>query len=208
MEPFEGPKKEIVEFFDAKLAAHGPTPQGLDLNSVGAQTVRFAQIVRILDPGEEVSILDYGCGYGGLVAYLEEQGFSFRYSGFDIAESMVAEARRLFPENPGRQFTSRPEDLLPCDFVVSSSIFNKRGTTPVASWEPFVMDAIDRMASLSRRGFAFNMLTSYSDPARMRDDLYYGDPCRMFDLCKRKYSRNVALLHDYGIYDFTILVRL
>jgi hypothetical protein len=70
------------------------------------------------------------------------------------------------------------------------------------------MDAIDRMASLSRRGFAFNMLTSYSDPARMRDDLYYGDPCRMFDLCKRKYSRNVALLHDYGIYDFTILVRL
>jgi hypothetical protein len=29
----------------------------------------------------------------------------------------------------------------------------------------------------------------------------------LFDLCKRRYSRNVALLHDYEIYEFTILVR-
>jgi hypothetical protein len=29
----------------------------------------------------------------------------------------------------------------------------------------------------------------------------------IFDICKRKFSRNVALLHDYGLYEFTILVR-
>jgi hypothetical protein len=51
------------------------------------------------------------------------------------------------------------------------------------------------------------MLTSYSDPGRMRPDLYYGDPREYFDLCKRKYSRHVALLHDYGLYEFTIIVR-
>ena len=28
-----------------------------------------------------------------------------------------------------------------------------------------------------------------------------------FDFCKRNFSRNVALLHDYGLYDFTIIVR-
>ena len=41
----------------------------------------------------------------------------------------------------------------------------------------------------------------------MRPDLYYADPCRLFDLCKRRYAKNVALLHDYGLYEFTILVR-
>jgi hypothetical protein len=48
------------------------------------------------------------------------------------------------------------------------------------------------------------MLTKYSGADRMaqRPDLYYG-----FDFCKRRFSRNVALLHDYGLYDFTILVR-
>lgn len=31
--------------------------------------------------------------------------------------------------------------------------------------------------------------------------------CALFDLCKRRYSKNVALLHDYGLYEFTILIR-
>ncbi|REM56201.1 class I SAM-dependent methyltransferase, partial [Mycobacterium tuberculosis] len=48
---------------------------------------------------------------------------------------------------------------------------------------------------------------SYSDASKMRDDLYYADPCALFDLCKRRYSKSVALLHDYGLYEFTILVR-
>jgi len=51
------------------------------------------------------------------------------------------------------------------------------------------------------------MLTKYPDAARMRSDLYYADPGFFFDYCKRNFSRNVALLHDYNLYDFTILVR-
>ena len=53
------------------------------------------------------------------------------------------------------------------------------------------------------------MLTRYSDEEYIekRPELYYGDPCFFFDYCKKHFSRNVALLHDYEIYDFTILVR-
>jgi hypothetical protein len=63
------------------------------------------------------------------------------------------------------------------------------------------------MHEFTARGFAFNCLTAYSDQDKMRPDLHYADPCELFDICKRKYSRNVALLHDYGLYEFTILVR-
>ena len=41
----------------------------------------------------------------------------------------------------------------------------------------------------------------------MRPYLYYADPLFLFDYCKKKYSKSVALLHDYGLYEFTILVR-
>ncbi len=54
---------------------------------------------------------------------------------------------------------------------------------------------------------AFNLLTSYSDKDMMRPDLYYGDPLFYFDYCKRNFSQNVALLHDYGLFEFTILVK-
>ena len=49
-------------------------------------------------------------------------------------------------------------------------------------------------------------LTSYSDKDRMRDDLYYPDPAEMFAFAK-SLSRNVAVLHDYNLYDFTVIIR-
>ena len=66
---------------------------------------------------------------------------------------------------------------------------------------------LNELDRTSRLGFAFNCLTSYSDADKKRDYLYYADPCKLFDLCKRRYSKQVALLHDYGLYEFTILVR-
>jgi len=66
------------------------------------------------------------------------------------------------------------------------------------------LDALDRT---SYRGFAFNCLTCFADADKMRDNLYDADPCAFFDLCRRRYSHHVALLHDYGLYEFTVLVR-
>ena len=62
-------------------------------------------------------------------------------------------------------------------------------------------------ARYANEGFAFNCLTMYSDEDRMKDYLYYADPLFLFDFCKKHFSKNVSLLHDYDIYDFTILVR-
>ena len=63
------------------------------------------------------------------------------------------------------------------------------------------------MDRTSTRGFAFNCLTAYSDADKMRDYLYYASPTWLFDMCKQRYARNVALLHDYGLYEFTLIVR-
>ena len=91
--------------------------------------------------------------------------------------------------------------------MVSSGLFNVRQDVDVDAWERYVLDTLRRFAGLSRRGFAFNVLTSYSDADRMRAYLYYPNPGVLFDYCKRHFSRHVALLHDYGLYEFTILVR-
>jgi hypothetical protein len=71
-----------------------------------------------------------------------------------------------------------------------------------------VLSTLDRMHALSQRGFAFNMLTVHSDAEKMRDDLYYGDPEFFLGHCLARFSRHVALLHDYPLYEFTVLVRL
>ncbi len=74
-------------------------------------------------------------------------------------------------------------------------------------WTEFVVNSLAEMNRLSKRGFSANFLTKYSDADRMRPDLYYADPSFLFDYCKIHFSKNVALLHDYNLYDFTIIVR-
>ncbi len=63
------------------------------------------------------------------------------------------------------------------------------------------------MNKASEKGFSFNLLTSYSDAHLKKDYLYYANPGFWFDFCKQNFSRNVALLHDYNLYEFTIRVR-
>jgi hypothetical protein len=98
-------------------------------------------------------------------------------------------------------------DLAPADYCVASGIFNVRLDTPDQVWLEYILSTIERIDQLGRRGFALNALTSYSDAEKMRPDLYYADPLLLFDHCKRRYSRQVALLHDYPLYEFTLLVR-
>jgi len=57
---------------------------------------------------------------------------------------------------------------------------------------------------VSRKGFASNFLTKYSDLEKVRPHLYYADPLFLFDYCKRNFSRNVALLNDYDLYDLGV----
>ena len=70
-----------------------------------------------------------------------------------------------------------------------------------------MLRTLEKIDALSRKGFAFNVLTKYSDREFMRDDLYYADPIFLFEHCRRKFSRFVSLIHDYPLYEFTILVR-
>ena len=94
------------------------------------------------------------------------------------------------------------------DFTLASGIFNVRLDQPNDSWALYMFETIDKLVQLSRHGIAFNALTSHSDPDRMRLDLYYADPAAIIDRCLRHYSRDVVLLHDYELYEFTVIVRL
>ena len=117
----------------------------------------------------------------------------------------AAEQRNQDTSNARFVLTSEPQQV--ADYGVASGIFNVRLGRSDDEWWSYLEATLDVLDRTSRFGFAFNCLTSYSDADKMRDYLYYADPCALFDLCKRRYSPNVALLHDYGLYEFTILVR-
>lgn len=197
----------VAEYYTTKLAQHGETPLGVDWNGVESQTLRFEQLCKIVDTSNQFSINDLGCGYGALYDYLVHRYEKFSYSGIDVSESMIRAAEQRYQNISQAHFvlSSEPEQI--ADYSVASGIFNVRLDRSDDEWRSYLEATLDTLDRTSRLGFAFNCLTSYSDADKMRDYLYYADPCVLFDICKRRYSRNVALLHDYGLYEFTILAR-
>jgi SAM-dependent methyltransferase len=197
----------VADYYAARLADHGPTAAGVDWNSRESQELRFEQLLRVMDRDAAGSLNDYGCGYGALLEFIQGRGLQLDYFGYDIAEQMVAVAQERATDAAAR-FTTVAAELPVADYTVASGIFNVRLEADDAAWLEHVVATLAHMQAISSRGFAFNMLTSYSDPERMRTDLYYADPGFILDHCVRNLSRRVAILHDYELYEFTVLVRL
>jgi SAM-dependent methyltransferase len=195
---------KVERYYSARFVQHGATARGVDWNGEESQRARFAELLRIADSHRAFSLNDIGCGYGALVDFLEEDSLDVEYTGFDLSRPMIDHAQE---RHPTRAFVLSAEALPVADYTIASGIFNVRLDTSTEDWTPYVLETIEMMNDRSRRGFAFNMLTSYSDPERRRSDLYYGDPLFFFDVCKRNYARNVALHHDYRLWEWTILVR-
>jgi SAM-dependent methyltransferase len=198
---------QVKSYFDRRIHEHGASPRGSDWNSETSQNARFDQLLKVVEDDKPFSILDYGCGYGALADYLAEKGFDADYHGFDILESAIDIAWKAHAGKSRRTFFVNKSVLSVCDYTVASGIFNFRGEQSFDAWTEYTIGVLAEFNALSRRGFASNFLTKYSDADKMRTDLYYADPLYLFDYCKRNFSKNVALLHDYRLYDFTLIVR-
>jgi hypothetical protein len=203
--------EEFVErsaaYYSEKVRRFGATPAGVDWNSAFSQELRFEQLTRSCPSDTSFSINDYGCGYGALARFLAGRGYNCEYRGIDVSADMIREATRYCADIRDSVFFSDRSKVAPADHTVASGIFNVKLDSPTDVWTNYVQRTLEDIDALSTTGFSFNMLTSYSDPDKMRTDLYYGDPCFFFDYCKKKFSSQVYLLHDYGLYEFTIGVR-
>ncbi|MGE7990003.1 class I SAM-dependent methyltransferase [Pseudomonas sp. NPDC089554] len=198
---------EVAQYYSSKLAEHGETARGVDWNGPESQTLRFEQLCRILDDTCDYSLNDLGCGYGSLLDHLRQRPGNVDYQGIDVSQAMVDAAIKRYARQPNARFLQAAAPDRVADFSVASGIFNVRLERSDDQWFDFIQATLDVLDRHSHKGFAFNCLTSYSDADKRRDYLYYADPCQLFDICKRRYAKQVALLHDYGLYEFTILVR-
>ncbi len=198
--------RPVEKFFSNAIAEYGAAHKAVDWPDLAQQITRFAELSRLFDNSKPFDVMDYGCGYGAMLDYLKDSNTPLTYWGYDISNAMLAAARDTHPGMENYFLSEVPEGTT-YDYVVASGIFNLKMDIPVTAWEEIIHQTIDKFDALSSRGFAFNMLTSYREPRRKRSHLYYGDPLRYFDLCFRKYSPNIALLHDYNLWDFTIIVR-
>lgn len=200
---------QAERYYTQKAEQYGATSRGVDWNSEESQRLRFEKLTGILqqEGSSGFSVCDYGCGYGSYAAYLKEKGYDCAYTGLDVSEKMIELARQTYGGLEHTIFRQDSSLQGMYDYIVASGIFNVRQDVGYEKWTAYMTEILERFHQHTEKGFAFNCLTKYSDAEFMKDYLYYADPLYYFDYAKSRFSRNVALLHDYGLYEFTILVR-
>jgi SAM-dependent methyltransferase len=199
--------RSVGRYYAAKLAEHGANARGVDWNGAESQTLRHQQFLRLLANERHASVLDLGCGYGDFLRFLREQGYNGSYIGYDLAPEMIDASRRIHGEANDRRWRvgATPDDR--ADYAIASGVLNVKGDFSNADWAAYMHETIDLLSRVSVRGFAFNVLTLSSDPALRRPNLYYADPVQILSHCLMRFGRSVALLQDYGLWEFTVVVR-
>lgn len=196
----------VASYYTDKLHQHGPTPRGADWRDRESQETRFLALLQIYD-GAGSSLSELGCGYGALLGYMRRSGFDLAYYGYDLSEAMIAAARKEYAGQQSAAFETGSVPRQTADYCVASGIFNVRFDVTDRQWREYIFDTLDVMAAASVRGFAFNCLTSHSDPDRREARLYYADPGEMLNHCIARYGRRVSILHGSPSYEFTMLIR-
>ena len=199
--------KEVENYYTEKINTHGLTAKGVDWNGSQSQLLRFEQLIRLCPTHDGFSINDLGCGYGAFYEFMSEKFPLFSYYGVDVSPAMIEAAKQKHGNHNHISFSIGNAPSILADYTVASGIFNVRLDCSSSVWSKYIEDTLGVMNRFCRLGFSFNCLTSYSDSDKMKPYLHYADPNRLFDFCKRNFSRNVSLLHDYELYEFTILVK-
>lgn len=184
---------------------------GIDSKSVGwstpeSQKLRFQKLMEVVDNRDEpFSLNELGCGYGELFKFCLDEGFLLeQYRGYDISQKMI-EAAKDYINNDTASFVCAAEIDRKCDYTVTSGIFNVKFNEQSADWETYIKNTLEQMFEASVKGIAFNLLSKYVDYET--ENLYYADPCYYFDFCKTRLSRRVSLIHDYNLFEWTMIVR-
>jgi SAM-dependent methyltransferase len=202
------PLEKIKGLYTSNLRENGAKPTAVGWNTIESQALRFDKLTSVIeDRAGPVSVNDYGCGYGAHLAYLANECRIqvSDYFGYDLSEYMLAAAQsELSWFSGGLSLVCSSDISTTADYTFVSGTFNVKFEADDHVWKSFVERKLDEIDRFSRRGFAFNLLSTYVD--WKEEHLFYGDPCYWFNLCKRKYSKKVSLLHDYPLYEWTIHV--
>lgn len=193
-------RQNVVEWYQKRLSRHDTNVQILSSGTEARRSVRFSVLTDVdIQPGSRV--LDVGCGFADLLAFLEARGIQVDYTGVDVVPEFVESARDRFPgaDIQLRDILDHPFAPGSFDFVICSQVLNLK----FANHDnvDFAKKMLKAMHMTARHAISCDFMTSYVD--FVEPSLNYYSPQEMFDYAKT-LTKRVTLRHDYPLFEFCL----
>ncbi len=195
--------------------------QLLGWESVETQTERFRvfmEEIYTLMPQNAVnnksfSILDAGCGYAALYAYLQKHNVECQYTGMDYAAQCIEHARLLYSTDAtffqANLFepTIEVEDWGIYDICFLSGVLNlniEKMTYKGANYE-IMLFVMQKLLRVSKYGVIFNVL--HNESPSKDDTFFYHDPKHISNFFESNSIRVLRVRDGYLPNDMTVVLQ-
>jgi SAM-dependent methyltransferase len=190
-------RERIAGYYDRLVAEHGYSVQARDVSSEQGLAVRYRALSEVGElAGKDV--LEVGCGFGDLGAYLAARFPAVKYSGIDLSGAMVETGRRI---HPSLELKQGDVAELPAsakfDFVLAQGIFYLLGADAQRKMQTLIRCMFDHCNT----GVGFCTISAWADPKQEGE--FYPDPLETLAYC-RTVTPWVTLRHDYHPGDFAV----
>jgi SAM-dependent methyltransferase len=201
----------IVKHYEGCLDKHGDSHLGVDWPKIEDVNKRYRVMLDVMkfspDQPEKASLLDFGCGTGHLLEYINSNKITgIEYSGLDVSDKFVSLCKQKFNSVPFYcvDILDDKTSLPNFDYVVMNGVFTeKRELTFDEMWEYFCT-MIKKAFALTNKGIAFNVMSKLVDWER--DDLFHVPFDMLGGLLAKELTRNFIIRNDYGLYEYTTYV--
>lgn len=198
--------KALAQHYSDTFSKHGPSSAGVDWGADEVKMLlRYEKMLRVADyqAGDKPSLLDVGCGYGGLQQFAASKNLALDYTGIDVAGNMIEWAQA---NQPAGSFIHG--DVLDhkfdreFDYVICNGILTQKLEASGSEMDQFAARLIRRMFSLCTIGVAFNVMTTKVN--YFANNLYYRNPAELLSWCLSEITPHIKLDHSYPLYEYTI----
>lgn len=197
---------KLGKYYSEKFDEHGPSSLGVDWGA--DEKKMFLRYEKMLNVTERRTIarptlLDAGCGFGGLLNYAKSRNIDLDYTGIDVAGNMITWAKKNVPGGVfiEGEILNHSFDT-PFDFVVCNGILTQKLDVSGLEMDRFASKLIKKMFSICKYGIAFNVMTTKVN--YYSNNLYYRNPAELLAWCIGEITPHVKLDHSYPLYEYTV----
>jgi SAM-dependent methyltransferase len=195
---------KIADYYNKAFNKHGETPEGLAWDNQINLNKRYEVMFDIIKHYNS-TVLDFGCGYGGLYEWILNNKKSVEYTGLDINKEVLKIAEEKYPK-----ITWINSDIhenifnLNFDYTVCNGTFTVKDTLTQEEMTNFMCSTLEKLWTKTNKGIAFNVMSKLVDWER--DDLFHVSIDQLGQWLIDNLSRNFVIRNDYGLYEYTVYV--
>lgn len=193
---------DVVDRYTKRYKEFGYGPKSLGWDK-GKQEIRF-EILTSQYNFHDKHILDIGCGFGDLNKTLIRKGLNYKYTGIDLVDVLLDEAKRHYHgENINFERANILDFNSECkyDYAICSGVFNHKLSN--SNNYEFVEAVIEKTLCLVDDGLAFDFL---SDKVEYQLEQTFHNRPEMILSIAYKFSNNIILRNDYMPFEFSIFI--